>query len=91
MPLFPDEGTRSLLILGQAPSPHFSRGFVARQRRRAWIQGARPGKWGGHKFDGMDAGGKQVCFVKLMPVPIFLRERNAVGATGRSPAAVESF
>ena len=25
-----------------ALSPHFSRGFVARQRRRAWIQGARP-------------------------------------------------
>ena len=35
-------GTRPLPILGQAPSPHFSPGFVARRRRRAWIQGARP-------------------------------------------------
>ena len=33
-------GTRPLLILGQAPSPLFSRDFVARRRRRAWIQGA---------------------------------------------------
>ena len=33
---------RLLTKSGEIPSPHFSPGFVARRRRRAWIQGARP-------------------------------------------------